>query len=304
MTMQPGLNPEAEQVLGDPTGAGVDSEFDLPSRSRGQIARSRFLHSWTAMGGLITFVGVVGFCYIYPHFYKWSWSFPDLKAPNVHPGQKGHLLGTDATGFDLLAQMMQGTQKDFVIVVISTAVSTSIGVLIGALAGYYNSFVDNLLMRFVDVMLAVPSLVILIVVAHQYSLGDVGLAFLIGFFAWMGLSRLIRAEFLGLREREFVEAAHAMGASGRRIIFRHLLPNVLSTILVFTTLSAATAIIAETSLTFLGYGIEPPDTSLGLLISNGVDAADTRGWLFYYPGILILVIVLSVSLIGEGVRNA
>jgi ABC-type dipeptide/oligopeptide/nickel transport system permease subunit len=257
------------------------------------------------MGSLVVFVGVVLFCYIYPHFYRWNYADPDLKAQSVHPGQQGHILGTDGTGFDLLAQIMRGTQRDFIIVVVATTIAVTIGVLLGALAGYFGTILDNTLMRFVDVMLSVPALVILIIVANRFrGLGAFGLAVLLGLFGWMGLSRLMRAQFLGLKEREFVEASHAMGASNLRIIMRHMIPNVLSTILVFGTLFAAVSIIAETSLTFLGYGVHPPDTSLGLLISKGVDAVETRPWLFYYPGILILVIVLSVNLIGEGIRNA
>ena len=188
---------------------------------------------------------------------------------------------------------------------VSTSIGVSVGILIGAIAGYFGKFLDNTLMRFVDVMLSVPALVVLIVVANHYpSLGALGLAILLGLFGCMGLSRLVRAQFLSMREREFVEAAHAMGASNTRIILRHMIPNALGTILVFGTLFAAVSIVAETSLTYLGFGVHPPDTSLGLLVSNGVQAAQTRGWLFYYPGILILIIVLAVNLIGEGIRNA
>jgi peptide/nickel transport system permease protein len=287
-----------------PPGQEID-EFGTKSRSQGRLALRRFAHSWTAMIALIIFVGIVLFCYIYPHFYRWNYADPDLKALSVHPGQQGHILGTDGTGFDLLAQIMRGTQRDFVIVVVSTFIAVTIGVFLGAVAGYFGTIADNTLMRFVDVMLSVPALVILIVVANRFQgLNAFGLAILLGLFGWMGLSRLMRAQFLGLKEREFVEASHAMGASNARIILRHMIPNTLSTILVFGTLFAAVSIIAETSLTFLGYGVHPPDTSLGLLISRGVDAVETRPWLFYYPGIVILIIVLSVNLIGEGIRNA
>jgi ABC-type dipeptide/oligopeptide/nickel transport system permease subunit len=295
---------ELTTAITAPPGRDTD-EFGAKSRSQGRLALRRFAHSWVAMGSLIVFVGVVLFCYIYPHFYRWNYADPDLKAQSVHPGQQGHILGTDGTGFDLLAQIMRGTQRDFIIVVVATTIAVTIGVLLGALAGYFGTILDNTLMRFVDVMLSVPALVILIIVANRFrGLGAFGLAVLLGLFGWMGLSRLMRAQFLGLKEREFVEASHAMGASNLRIIMRHMIPNVLSTILVFGTLFAAVSIIAETSLTFLGYGVHPPDTSLGLLISKGVDAVETRPWLFYYPGILILVIVLSVNLIGEGIRNA
>lgn len=302
MTTQP-------QVAAEVTAPGFEAEggFGGVSRSRGRIALDRFLHDWSAMAGLVVLVFIVAFCYIYPFFYHWSYSQVDLRpvAKSAHPGTAGHLLGTDGTGFDLLAQMMRGAQRDYIIMVVGSAVALTVGITIGSLAGYFGRFVDSLLMRFVDVMLSVPALVILIVVAYQFQgMGPATLGLLFGAFGWMGLSRLIRAEFLTLREREFVEAAHAMGASNSRIIFRHLIPNVLSTILVFATLFAATSIIVETSLTFLGYGVHPPDTSLGLLISNGVDAIDTRPWLFYYPGLMVILIVLTVNMVGEGIRNA
>ncbi len=304
----------SESTMVTPSQAGPkDSGFAGASESQGRQALRRFLHSPVAMTALVFFVLVVLTAFIAPYFYRWQYNAIDPRknaqgnylALSVHPGHLGHPLGTDGTGFDLLAQMMRGTQRDVIIVLVATSIALVIGITIGACSGYFGPLVDNTLMRFVDVMLCVPILVILIIVASNYKgLNAVGLAVLLGLFGWMGLARLVRAQFLALKEREFVEAAHAMGASNFRIIFRHLIPNALSTILVFATLFAAVSIVAETSLTYLGYGVHPPDTSLGLLISNGVNAAETRPWLFYYPGILILLLVLSVNLIGEGIRNA
>jgi ABC-type dipeptide/oligopeptide/nickel transport system permease subunit len=285
----------------------LDEGFGSASRSQGRLALSRFLRSPMSMISTIVFVGIVGFCFIYPYFYKWNFATPDLRkvAQSAPPGQAGHILGTDETGFDLFARLMRGTQRDFVIMVASTFVTLVIGIAIGAIAGYFGSIADNLLMRFVDVMLSVPVLVILIIYGNRHpNMGALQLGVVLGVFGWMGLSRLVRAQFLGLKEREFVEAAHAMGASNSRIIFRHLIPNSMGTILVFGTIFAAISIVLETSLTFLGVGVHQPDTSLGLLITTGVNAADTRPWLFYYPGILIVIIVLAVNLIGEGIRNA
>ncbi len=301
MTVQP-----SEIELAVPTGGVGGDEFGAPSKSQARQALDLYRHSATAMAASVVFFGVVLLSYIYPHFYKWKYNFGDVKALSVSPGTQGHILGTDETGFDLLSRLMRGTQRDFVMMVVSTVIALVIGISVGAVAGYFGRFADNLLMRFVDVMLTVPSLVILIVAASRFSIANTapGLGVIFGIFGWMGLSRLVRAQFLSLREREFVEAAHAMGASNFRIIFRHMIPNTLSTILVFATLFAASSIVAETSVTYLGYGIKAPDTSLGLLISKGVDAAETRPWLFYFPGILILIIVLAVNLMGEGIRNA
>jgi ABC-type dipeptide/oligopeptide/nickel transport system permease subunit len=306
MTAQP-----SEIQLVVPTGGtsptGPGDEFGAPSRSQSRQAFRTFVRSPMSIVSFGVFVVIILFSYIVPHFYRWNYTIADLRpvARSAHPGHAGHILGTDATGFDLLSQMMRGTQRDFIIMVVSSAIALTLGILVGAIAGYYGAFADNLLMRFVDVMLTIPALVILIIAAERFpKLGSTGLGILLGLFGWMGLSRLVRAEFLSLREREFVEAAHAMGASNLRVIVKHMIPNALGTILVFGTIFAATSIVAETSLTYLGYGVHPPDTSLGLLVSNGVDAASTRPWLFYYPGLLIVVIVLAVNLIGEGIRNA
>jgi ABC-type dipeptide/oligopeptide/nickel transport system permease subunit len=304
MTTQPS---EIQLVVpvGEETPTGPGDEFGAPSRSQTRQAIRTFSRSPMSMIALFVFLFIIVFSYVAPHFYKWNYTIADLRpvARSAHPGHAGHFLGTDGTGFDLLSQMMRGTQRDFVIMVLSSFIALFLGVLVGAVSGYYGAFA--VLMRFVDVMLTIPSLVILIIAAERFpKLGAWGLGVLLGFFGWMGLSRLVRAEFLSLREREFVEAAHAMGASNIRVILRHMLPNALGTILVFGTIFAATSIVAETSLTYLGYGVHPPDTSLGLLVSNGVDAADTRPWLFYYPGLLIVVIVLAINLIGEGIRNA
>jgi ABC-type dipeptide/oligopeptide/nickel transport system permease subunit len=297
-----------EMQVEEPTGPTDAAEgFNGESKSQGRLALERFTHSWVSMSATILFVAIVVFSYVFPYFYKWKFDDPDQRAVarSAHPGDAGHWLGTDENGGDLFANMMRGTQRDFIIMIASVVVALLIGILIGALSGYFGGVTDFLLMRFVDIMLAVPVLVILIVVGNRnpdLSVFDLGIV--LGLFGWMGLSRLVRAQFFSLKEREFVEASHAMGASTFRIIFRHLLPNTLSTILVFGTISAAVSIVVETSLTFLGVGVKPPDTSLGLLISRGVQAASSRPWLFYYPGILIIVIVLAVTLIGEGIRNA
>ncbi|MEO9139876.1 MAG: ABC transporter permease [Jatrophihabitans sp.] len=290
-----------------PESPELGDEFGSASKSQGRQALERFVRSPMAMIATVIFVGIVGFCYIYPLFYRWNYAFADQRtcAESAKPGVCGHPFGTDASGLDLFAQMMRGMQRDFVIMIVSTLVTLTIGILIGAVAGYFSSLTDNLLMRFVDLMLSVPVLVILIVYGNRHpDMGAFQLAVVFGLFGWMGLARLVRAQFLALKEREFVEAAHAMGAGNLRIIMRHMIPNSLGTILVFGTIFAALSIVTETSLTYLGVGVHFPDTSLGLLISNGVDAASTRWWLFYLPGILIVIVVLVVNLIGEGIRNA
>ncbi|MBA3523672.1 MAG: ABC transporter permease [Geodermatophilaceae bacterium] len=215
------------------------------------------------------------------------------------------MLGTDTIGRDLLAQLMRGVQRSTFTIVIAVAISLFLGLLVGLLAGYYGGIIDNLLMRLVDLILTVPTLVVLIVVASNFpSLRSAtGIAVILGVFGWLDLSRILRSQILGLREREFVEAAHALGASDSRIMIKHLIPNMLGSIIVWATLAAATVILSEASLTYLGFGVSG-DISLGKLVSDGVSAARTRPWLFYFPGIALLVIALAINLIGDGIRDA
>jgi len=187
---------------------------------------------------------------------------------------------------------------------VGEVVSTVLGVVVGALAGYFRGWVESVLMRITDVFLTIPLLLIAAVVGQISGGGVVQLSLLLGLLVWTALARLVRGEFLSLREKEFVEAARAMGASSARIIFRHILPNALGTIIVNATLTIASAIILETVLSFLGFGVQSPDTSLGKLISDYQGAFQTRPWLFWWPGLFIVAIALSVNFIGDGLRDA
>jgi peptide/nickel transport system permease protein len=184
-------------------------------------------------------------------------------------------------------------------------ISTAIGVLTGALAGFFRSWVESVLMRITDVFLTMPLLLIAAVVGRiGGDGGPMQLALLLGLLVWMSLARLVRGEFLSLREKEFVEAARAMGASSWRIIFRHILPNSVGTIIVNATLTIAAAILLETALSFLGFGVQDPDTSLGQLVADYQTAFSTRPWLFWWPGLFIIAIALSVNFVGDGLRDA
>jgi peptide/nickel transport system permease protein len=248
---------------------------------------------------------VVLTAFIYPYFYRWKFTDQDPGLPSRPPGTAGHLLGTEDIGKDVLALLMRGIQRSCIIALLFVLVAGVIGILIGGLAGYYGRYIDNLLMRFVDLILTIPALVVLLVVASKLKGqgGVLSVALVIGLFGWMDLARILRSQFLSLREREFVEAAHALGASDRRIIFKHLIPNSLGQIIVWATIGAAGSVLAEAALSYLGFGVQN-DTSLGVLVSDGVAAADSRPWLFYIPGLTIMVIVMCISFIGDGVRDA
>ena len=182
-----------------------------------------------------------------------------------------------------------------------------IGVTVGAIAGFYRGWVDSLLMRFVDLVLVVPILAILILLSSKLakqSSNWLGLAIIIGLLSWTYVARLVRADFLSLRERDFVEASRALGATNRRIIVKHMLPNAIGPIIVNATLTVALSIILESTLSFLGLGVQPPNVSLGLLVDQGQDSATTEWWLFVFPVALLIILILSIFLIGDGLREA
>ena len=200
---------------------------------------------------------------------------------------------------------MRGTQNSIIIAFVVGLVGTFIGTVVGAIAGYYRGWVEAALMRMTDLFIVIPLLVLAAVVGRMTGeFGIVFLAFMLGILYWTGLARLVRGEVLSLREREFISAARALGASNRRIIIRHILPNCLGTIIVSATLLIASAVLLETSLSFLGYGVKSPDTSLGLLISQYQSSFATRPWLFFAPAAAILIFALSVNFIGDGLRDA
>ncbi|MFL6129316.1 MAG: ABC transporter permease [Mycobacteriales bacterium] len=295
------------QVTAPPTTAAppVEREFTVKSRSQGQQALRRFLHNRLAVGALVVYGLLLLVAFIGPLFYSFSFDegSETLSAP---PGTNGHPFGTDTIGRDVLALMMRGIQRSTYISLIFVLIAGLLGVLIGAMAGYFGRYVDNVLMRIVDIILTVPILVFIIVVANNFpsARSPLGIALFIALLGWMDLSRIVRSQFMSLREREYVEAAHALGASNGRIIRKHLIPNSLGQIIVWATLGTATAVITEAALSYLGYGVQGSDTSLGRLVAEGASAADSRPWLFYFPGIAILVIVLCINLIGDGIRDA
>jgi peptide/nickel transport system permease protein len=201
--------------------------------------------------------------------------------------------------------VMRGLVNSAYIMFIIGGIAAFIGVVVGAIAGYYRGWVDSVLMRLTDIVIVIPIIVIGAVVGSALGgLGPLVLAIFLGFFAWTGIARLVRAEFLSLREREFVEAARVAGASDLRIIFRHILPNAIGVVIVSTTLLIAAAIILETSLSFLGYGVRSPEVSLGLLISQNEAAFQTRPWLFWWPAVFIVILSLLVNFVGDGLRDA
>ncbi|GLI28399.1 hypothetical protein ARHIZOSPH14_26410 [Agromyces rhizosphaerae] len=215
-----------------------------------------------------------------------------------------HPFGQDDLGKDMFARVMRGTQQSLIVVFLAGIIATVIGVVVGAVSGFFRGRVDSLLMRFTDVVIIIPILVLGAVLARTLGGDAITIGVLLGAIAWTGLARLVRAEFLALREREFVDAARVAGASNGRIIFKHILPNTVGVIVVNSTLLMSAAILIEVSLSFLGFGITNPDISLGQLINQYRGAFTTRPWLFWWPGIFIIIIALCINFVGDGLRDA
>ncbi|MDT8911528.1 ABC transporter permease [Amycolatopsis sp. PS_44_ISF1] len=284
-----------------PAGA-PEREFTVKERSQAQLVFRRFLQHRLAMISLIVFVLIVLFAYLGALFWKYG---PDTITPdNSAPPSGEHPFGTDAIGHDQLAQVMRGTQISLQISVLVAIFATVVGTVWGAVAGYYRGWLDTILMRIADLVLTLPLLAVAAVLAHQSGGTWWLIALVIGGLYWAYVSRVARGVVLSLREKEFVEASKALGASDARIIFRHLVPNALGSIIVNLTILVSIAILLETALSFLGFGVQLPDTSLGLLVSTAQTAVDTRPWLFYFPGVFIILIALTINFIGDGLRDA
>jgi peptide/nickel transport system permease protein len=222
-----------------------------------------------------------------------------LSAPS-----KAHLFGTDELGRDVLSRMIYGARISLKVGFVSVGIATMIGIIIGSVSGYYGGIIDSILMRFVDVMLCFPTFFLILSIIAILEPNIYNIMIVIGITGWTGVARLIRAEFLSLKEREFVLAAKALGVSDVRIMFRHILPNAMAPVLVSATLGVAGAILTESSLSFLGIGVQPPIPSWGNILTAGKANIEIAWWLSLFPGIAILITVLGYNLLGEGIRDA
>jgi peptide/nickel transport system permease protein len=304
--------------------------------SQGQIVRSRFVRHKGAMTSVfvLSFLIIAVFTALetkigsirIPGWWRFSYDeLLDLRTEGCPEGVVGcptldlvpslidgtgmglgrHPFGQDDIGHDYFAMVMRGAQRSLYVASVIGLLAGTIGITIGAISGYFRGWIDSTLMRFTDFIITIPTIIIGSVVGYHFGNLGVGfLAFYLGLFAWTGLSRLVRGEFLKLRELEFVDAARVAGASDRRIIFKHILPNAVGVIIVSITLLMSGAILLETALSFLGFGVVAPDVSLGSLISQYQDSFTIRPWLFWWPGLLIITIALCINFIGDGLRDA
>ncbi|MFE2656537.1 ABC transporter permease [Brevibacterium sp. NPDC059310] len=312
-------NQDTETGL-EPVGENAIETKETEGLSQGKIVFRKFIRHKGAMAGLVVLILVTIFAYtaqgigpipgwwIFNHTASGpivnpggapTWTLSNIFSPGEHP------FGQDEIGRDNFARVMKGTQISIMVMVIIGVVALIIGTIVGALAGYYRGWVDSVLMRITDGFIILPVIVVGAILGKLVSgTGGAMLGLVLGAILWTGLARLVRGDFLSLREREFVDSARVAGASDFRIMFKHMLPNAMGVIIVNTTLLMSQAIVLEASLSFLGFGIAPPDISLGQLISEYQTSFATRPWLFWWPGFFIIVIALCVNFIGDGLRDA
>ncbi len=296
------------------------SETDEPIRSQWRLVGRRFVRHRIAVAALAILVllgAAAAFVDVLSPYSVDPLITSSVRAEARQQASLAHPFGTDKLGRDQLTRVLHALQKSLLIGLGTALLSALIGVVIGALAGYYGGWLDALLMRFTDLMLVLPALAVLLIIASNpdprfFGLFDLppatevgGMILVLSFLGWMPMARIVRGEILSLREQDFVDGARAVGASGPRIIVRHLLPNCLGSIVVFSTLAVGLAILTESTLSFLGAGIQLPDVSLGNLIADAQSSVGTSlAYLMLFPGLTLLLVVLCVNFVGDGLRDA
>jgi ABC-type dipeptide/oligopeptide/nickel transport system permease subunit len=293
-------------AVGVPIDITAQEGLELKARSQWSYARRRFLRHRLAMVGLVGLIIIFGCGAFAGLVAPYSFSAINLTFVLHAPTSIGHhFFGTDEIGRDYLSRVIYGIRTSEEVGLTVAVCSSILGLIVGAIAGYYRGWIDNLIMRITDLVLTLPALVTLLTVAAL--LGGGGnqwvITFILVAFFWTPIARIIRGNFLSLREKEYVEAAKAVGAGDLRIMFRHMLPNTLGPIIVSGTLAVADAIITEAFLSFLGFGIKPPTPSLGGLAADG-QSFPQQWWLAVMPGLVLVLIVICVNFVGDGLRDA
>ncbi len=262
-----------------------------------------------ALSNPLAYSGFVIICVIFMLAMLAPWIAPydpnaiNVKAILLEPSM-AHWMGTDGLGRDVLSRMLFGGRVSLLVGLVAVSISTAIGIILGALAGFYRGWVDVVIMRLVDIMLSIPSFFLILAVIAFLTPSIMNIMIVIGLTSWMGVTRLVRAEFLSLCDREYVLASRTLGARDFRLIFRHLLPNSLTPIIVSAVLGVAGAVLMESGLSFLGLGVQAPQASWGNILTDGKEYIQFAWWLSLFPGLAILMTVLGYNLLGEGLRDA
>jgi peptide/nickel transport system permease protein len=277
---------------------------DIQSVSRGRLVLRRFLRRRMAVFGLFLVVMLFLLAFVGPHLTRWRYDSQDFYS-YLQPPSTSHWFGTTQIGEDVFAQTMRGMQKSLIIGLLAAFLGTGTAAVVGSFAGYFSGWVDRGLMWLVDLLLVLPGFLIIAILSPIFR-GKTWLVFvvLLAAFIWMITARVVRGLTMSLKEREFVQAARFMGVPATRIIFRHILPSMASLLIIDYTINVGGVILAETGLSYFGFGVQPPDVSLGTLIRDGTNSALTYPWLFQYAGGLLVLFVLAVNFVGDGLRDA
>ena len=274
-------------------------------RSLTQDAIRRLVGNKAALVSIFVLIAIVLLAFVGPYLLPWAYDKIDWGSIRKPPDfAKGHYFGTDQNGRDMLARTLQGTQMSLMVAAVATTVSVVIGVVYGAVAGYFGGKVDAVMMRFVDIMYALPYILFVIILVVIFGRSPVLLFVGIGALEWLTMARIVRGQTLSIKEREFIEAARAGGAKPFAIIFRHIVPNLTGPVVIYATLTIPEIIITESFLSYLGLGVQEPQTSLGTLISFGSPVAEALPWMLYTPAIFLVVMLLCLSYLGDGLRDA
>ncbi|WP_127754449.1 ABC transporter permease [Devosia sp. 1566] len=276
-----------------------------PPQSYWRRVIRRFLKRRLAVVGAV-FLVLLGLAVTFgPMVSPYSYDYQDFELLGMPgPMSAEHWLGTDELGRDALTRLLHGGRVSLAVGLAGAMIAGIVGTLVGAVSGFYRGIPDVLLMRFTDVMMSIPTLPLVLLLSGLFRPSPPLLVAIVGILIWMGTARLVRSQFLALREREFVEAARALGASGPRLMFRHILPNAIGPITVASTLAVGSAIMMESALSFLGFGIQPPVPTWGNLLNSASSWLSQAPWLAIPPGLLILFTVLAVNFLGDGLRDA
>lgn len=280
------------------------AEYQQPALNLWQTAFRRLLRKPPAVAGLVFLMLLVAVAIFAPQLAPFDYAAQDLNFPRANPGVGGHLLGTDPLGRDILSRLIYGARISLSVAGMVILVSLSVGLTLGTVAGYYGGQIDGVIMRLTDIMFAFPDLLLAILIMGIRGAGISNVIFALGVVAWPGLARLVRGQVLSLREQEFVLAARSLGTGDLRIILRHLLPNILSPVIVSATLGSASIILAEASLSFLGIGVKPPFPSWGSMVNEMLPMVFSQPILLVPPCAVLGLTVLALNFLGDGLRDA
>lgn len=291
--------PPGQGGPGSPEGGDVQRV-----QSGWRLAVREYFDNRLAVIGLVVLVFFVLFCFVGPLVYPTNQTLTNPLITNMAPGG-GHPLGTDQNGFDELGRIMKGGQTALEVAFLASLIATVIGTLYGAISGLLGGIIDGILMRFVDVLLSIPYILVVLVLATKYSATVIEESLILASFSWLVPARLVRGEVLSLRVRDFVQACRVMGGGNGRIVYRHLIPNALSVVIVNITFLIADSILALSYLGFLGFGLQYPATSWGDMLGNAQSNVSSGYWWLVYPvGACLVLVVLAVNLIGDALRDA